>query len=585
MSNINTQIDLSSVNFDDIRSSLIDWLKQRPEWADYDFTIPGSASALLIDILTAMTYKQNVQSNFAMGERFLSTARLRDNVLRRSKELNYTTHSAVSSSATLRLQFTPDEPVDFVLIPQGTRFQAIGEDNTYDFVTLSNYTALRENDYIIDIEIVEGDYLNYEWEVTQNQNSFIIPNPNIDTSRLRVNVKYSESDQYWTEYTRNYNIVTNNPDATVYYLEEVNNKMFKIYFGDGYVSKQILPGNLVSVDYLVTHGSETNNITSFELQDVLTYEPTITVISPATGGQDIEEIDSIKMYAPLGLYAQNRAVVSSDYEYMIKQRFPQITSISVWGGEENTPPQFGRVCISALTGGNYTLSNTLKEEISSIFDDNKIIGSKRLSWFDPEITQIIANLRVFYNPAFTVETTSTLRVLIQNAMLEYQKRINRFNSTFNFSDFILFIKNLDRSFTDVICTLSLIYSYVPTSYSDLQSIFIQMNTELNPGTFETTKYYNENNILVFLKDDGYGNINEYTISDTSDIITKSNIGTIDYINGIISISDITIHSLFQSDTLDLHVDPVNYNITTKFQNVFNISATKSQIEIVKRLVS
>lgn len=583
MSTTNTQIDLSSVNFDDIRSSLIDWLKQRPEWADYDFTIPGSASALLIDILTAMTYKQNVQSNFAMGERFLSTARLRDNVLRRSKELNYTTHSAVSASATLRLQFTPDEPVDFVLIPQGTHFQAIGEENTYNFITLSNYTALKDDDYIVDIEIVEGEYLNYQWDVTQNQNYFIIPNPDIDTSRLRVNVKYSESDQYWTEYARSYNMVTNNPDSTVYYIEEVNNRMFKIYFGDDYISKAILPGNIVSVDYLVTRGSETNNIASFELQDLLSYEPTITVISPATGGQDIEEIDSIKRYAPLGLYSQNRAVVSSDYEYMIKQRFPQITSISCWGGEENTPPQFGRVCISALTGGNYTLSNTMKEEIASIFDDNKIIGSKRLSWFDPEITQIVADMKVFYNPAFTVETPSTLRVLIQSALLEYQNRINRFNSTFNFSDFILFIKSLDRSFIDVICTLSLIYSYLPSSYSDLQSIFIQLNTELNPDTLQTTKYYNDNNILVYLKDDGYGNINEYTISDSDEIITKSNIGTIDYTNGIISISDITIHSLFQSDTLDIRVDPVSYNITTKFQNIFNINATKTQIDIVKRL--
>ena len=158
----NNQIELSSTNFDDIEKSLIDWLKAQPQWAEYDFTVPGSARALLIDICSGIAYKQNVQSNFALNERFLSTARLRNNVLRRAKELNYTTHSPIAASAILRLKFTPDLNPDFVLIPSGTRFQANGTDTTYNFVTLSTYTALKENDYTVDIEVVQGDYLSYE---------------------------------------------------------------------------------------------------------------------------------------------------------------------------------------------------------------------------------------------------------------------------------------------------------------------------------------------------------------------------------------------------------------------------------------
>ncbi len=581
----NTQIELASTNFDDIEESLINWLKTRPEWKDYDFTVPGSASALLIDICSGIAYKQNIQSNFALGERFLSTARLRNNILRRAKELNYTPHSPISATATLRLQFNPTQLVDFVVIPSGTRFQANGNDSIYTFTTLSTYTALKEDNYIVDIEVVQGDYLSYEWTVSENQKYFVIPNPNVDISRLKVNVKQTTSDMFWTEYTRNYNVVENNSDSTVYYVEEIDKQYFQIYFGDGYVSKEIKEGNLVKINYLITAGSAANNILSFQLLDTLDYEPTVTVYEPSYGGQDIEEVESIKRYAPMALYSQNRAVTAEDYEYIIKSRFPQISSINTWGGEDNTPPLYGRVCISALTSGNYVLSESLKNEISSIFDDNKIIGSKRITWFDPIITQILTNMRIFYNPSFTTETPSTLRVLIQNSLVKYQEKINKFRSTFNYSDFIVFIKSLDRSFIDLICDISLNYSYLPDENSTFQQIDINLNTEIVTGSVISTKYYNENNLLVYLADDGYGSINEYTISDSSQILTKSNIGTVDYSTGIINIDDLKINSLFQSSTLDIRMDPVEYNIVAKYQNIFNINPTKSQIDFITNMAN
>ena len=576
----NVQIDLASTNFDDIENSLIAWLKSRPEWADYDFTVPGSASALLIDICAGIAYKQNVQSNFALNERFLSTARLRSNILRRAKELNYTPHSAISSKATLRLAFQPDNNVDFVIIPVGTRFQANGIDKTYTFITTSTYTAFKDDDYVVDIDVIEGDSLTYEWDVAQNQKYFVIPNPNVDISRIKVSVKDSSSDLFWTEYSRNYNIMDNDADSTVYYVEEIEKQYFRIYFGDGYISKAVLPGAKVKIEYLVTNGAETNNIASFQILDRLEYEPEIEVIEPANGGQNLEEIESIKRYAPLAFYSQNRAVTAEDYEFLIKSRFPQISSINTWGGEDNTPPQYGRVCISALTSGNYVLSNALKSEIESIFNDNKIIGSKRLSWFDPVITQIIPSMRIFYNPAFTNETPTTLRILVQSALLEYQERINKFRSTFNYTDFISFIKGLDRSFIDLICNIYLNYSYLPADLSEFQNLDIQLHMPLKSGTLNSTKYYNENNMLVYLKDDGTQSINEYTMSESNEILTKSSVGTVNYETGEIIITDLKINALFQSDTLDIMIEPTEYNLTARFENIFNINSTKSQIDFV-----
>ena len=334
---------------------------------------------------------------------------------------------------------------------------------------------------------------------------------------------------------------------------------------------------------MVTAGSAANDIAYFQLLDELDYEPTLTVVVPANGGNEIEEIGSIKRYAPLAFYSQNRAVIASDYEYMIKNQFPQISSVNAWGGEENTPPLYGRVCVSAMTGGNYVLTNALKTEIASIFDDNKIIGSKRISWFDPVIIQIVPDIKIFYNPAFTIETPMSLRLSVQAALLLYQERINQFRSTFNYSDFISFIKDLDRSFIDIITSIHLNYSYVPQDLRVLQDIDLQFMSEVEPSTLITGRYYNESNILVFLKDDGYGNINEYTEADTQLIITKSNVGTIDYKTGEIKISDIVINALFNAEALDITVDPVDYNITSRFQNVFNINATKAQIDFVRSL--
>lgn len=581
----NAQIDLATTNFDDIEKSLIDWLKNRPEWAGYDFTVPGSASALLIDICSGIAYKQNVQSNFALNERFLSTARLRNNVLRRAKELNYETHSPISATATLRLKFNPTSTIDFVVIPAGTRFQANGTDTTYIFTTLSAYTALKEDDYTVDIEVVQGDVLNYEWTVAENQTYFVLPNPNVDTSRLVVNVKSSSSDAYWTEYIKSKNIVNNDPESTVYYVEEVDKQYFKIYFGDGYISKAVLPGSIVNINYIVSAGAAANDILSFQLLDYLEYEPELEVIEPSQGGQDIEEIESIKKYAPLGYYTQNRAVTANDYEYFVKSNFPQISSVNAWGGEDNTPPLYGRVCLSAITGGNYVLSNALKDEIASIFDDNKIIGSKRITWFDPVIIQIIPFIKLFYNPSFTSETPSTLRLIVQNALLEYEKRINKFKSVFNYSDFMTYVKNLDRSFIDIICSFSLNYSYMPRDYTELQNIVVQFHTGLVPGTLISTKYYNENNLLVYLKDDGSSIINEYTMSEKTEILTKSDVGRIDYTEGSMDINALKINALFQSDTLDIQVNPTDYNISTKFENIFNINATKANIEFTNSMVN
>lgn len=581
----NAQIDLATTNFDDIETSLVEWLKSRPEWSSYDFTVPGSAGALLIDICAGIAYKQNVQSNFALGERFLSTARLRNNVLRRAKELNYTPHSPISAVATLRLKFTPDSAIDFIVIPAGTRFQANGTDAVYTFTTLSTYSAMKEDDYTVDIEVVQGEYLTYEWKVAQNQKYFVLPNPNVDISRLKVSVKNTDSDVYWVDYERSNNIVNNDPESTKYYVEEVDKQYFRIYFGDGYISKAISAGNIVRIEYLVSVGAAANNILNFQLMDYMNYEPTLEVIEASHGGQDIEEIESIKRYAPLGYYSQNRAVTAEDYEYIVKTNFPQISSINTWGGEDNTPPLYGRVCISALTGGNYVLSEKLKSDIATLFDDNKIIGSKRISWFDPVITQIITNMRIFYNPAFTSESITTLRVLVQAALEEYESKINKFRSTFNYTDFLSFIKGLDRSFIDVICNISMNYSYLPTSLRDFQDINIQLYNSMKPNTLISTKYYNENNLLVFLKDDGTGSINEYTMSETTEIMTKSAVGTIDYDTGAIDISELKINALFQSDTLDIQVDPVEANITAKYQDIFNINSTKSSIEFVNSMAN
>ena len=573
-------LNLASLDFDTINRDLKKFYKNKPEWSDYDFESDGLATTLLMDIHSAITYKLNVYANAELNETFLSTAKTRDAVVRKAKMMNYRIQSANAADAKIRLTFTPTGYPAQIIIPRYTKFNAQDiNGNNFNFITTQTYYCTPDSNYnyIIDIEVVQGELLEYIWEVSNNQKIFTIPNAGVDTRRMTVLVKQSSSDLNWVNYTESENIINNTSTSTVYYVQEGAGQLFEIYFGDNNVGKAISNGNIVKISYITTDGVNGNNLTEFNLLDTLDYPCEVKTITPSANGKNIESISSIKRYAPLVRNAQNRAVNASDFEAIVKEKISQIDSVSTWGGEDNNPPIYGKVCISAITSSNYELSDTLKEKVENLFNGNNIIGSKQLYWVNPQIINIIPNLSVYYDIATSL-SRNDLELILRYGISVYNQSARKFNYEFDVTSFTSFLKSLNSSFSDIIISNTLQYQLY--DYSNLDSISIEFQNGLKENTIESNKYFNSDNQLCLLKDDGKGNINEYVNNNSTFIINNANVGTINYSTGSISIGKVQISSVLGDSYFRLNVTPTSNKILSKHNILLNIPYDAAVINLI-----
>ncbi len=573
-------LNLASLDFNTINRDLKAYYKNKPEWSDYDFESDGLATTLLMDIHSAITYKLNVYANAELNETFLSTAKTRDAVVRKAKMMNYRIQSANAATATLRLTFNVSGYPAQIIIPKYTKFNAQDiNGNNFNFITTQTYYCIPDSDYnyIIDIEVVQGELLEYTWVVSNDQTIFTIPNKGVDTRRMHVQVKQSDSDLNWVTYTESENIIDNTETSTVYYVQEGAGELFEIYFGDNKVSKAISNGNILKVTYITTDGLSGNNLTIFNLLDTLDYPCEIKTIIPSANGKNIESISSIKRYAPLVRNAQNRAVNASDFEAIIKEKISQIDSVATWGGEENNPPIYGKICISAITSSNYELSDTLKEKVSKLFNSNNIIGSKQLYWVEPQIINIIPNLQVYYDST-TPLSQSDLELILRYGINVYNQSVRGFNYEFDVSTFIGFLKSLNSSFLDIIVNNTLQYQI--ENYANINSVSIEYQNGLKENSIESNKYFNDNNLLCLLKDDGKGNINEYVNNNGTYIINKSNVGAVNYSTGSITVNSVSISNVLGDTYFRLNSTPSSNKIASEHNIILAIPYDTAVINMV-----
>jgi hypothetical protein len=572
-------LNLASLDFNTIANDLKTFFKNKPEWADYDFESEGLATTLLMDIHSAITYKLNVYANAELNETFLSTARTRDAVVRKAKMLNYRIQSASGADAKLKLTFAPTTYPAQIIIPKYTRFSAQDMNgNSFNFLTMQTYYCYPDNEYnyTVEIEVVQGDLYNYNWKVANNQKVFTIPNKGVDTRRMQVQVKSSESDLNWVTYTENNNIVDNNENSTIYYIQEGANELFEIYFGDDKSGKAIKDGNIIQVTYNVTEGANGNSLTSFTLLDTLDFECEVETVRPSSNGKDIESISSIKRYAPMFRNSAGRAVNADDFAAIIKQKVPQIDKISTWGGEENIPALYGKVCISAITISDYELGDTLKEQISSLFDSNNIVGSKQLYWVDPQIINLIPSLQVYYNSTSSL-SKSDLELILRYGISVFNTSERSFNYEFDLTTFTEFLKGLNSAFLDIIVENKLQYNTLDYSY--INNLNIKFQNAITTKSLMSNKYYNDNNLIAFLKDDGRGYINEYVNNNGVDVVSKSQVGTIDY-NGRVQINELTINQLLGDSYFRINVTPESNKIVTSQNVLLNIPYDIATINLI-----
>ena len=437
------RLRVTELDFDTIKTNLRTFLNQQSEFTDYDFE--GSGLSVLLDVLAYNTHYNGYYLNMVANESFMDTALLRDSVVSHAKSLGYVPYSMRAPIATINFLVTAATSTAGTLtIPSGYSFLSNQIDSkVYNFVVLEDTTVTKANSsyYFENLDIYEGQLITYSFthnQATNPKQVFTLPDSNIDTTTIKVTVSPSSISTAVTVYNLVTDILDVDSTSAVYYLQESKNGQYQIYFGNDIVGKSIPDGGIISVRYLLTNGTTANKANNFVAALTLTDSLaatltnfTITPVSAASGGAERESVDDIKFGAAAQFTTQNRLITTKDYESYLKRNYPSIDSISVWGGEEEVPPVYGKVFVSLKPKENYYISETEKQRIVDEIIKPKSIVSVDTIIRDPEYLYLLIENYVEYNTNKTTQTAEALKSSIRNAILLYRNtNLNKFGSTF-----------------------------------------------------------------------------------------------------------------------------------------------------------
>ena len=554
---------LAELDFDDIKVNLKQFLTNYRDkddnliFKDYDFD--ASSLSILIDLLSYNTHYNAYLANMVANEMFLDSVVKRESAVSIAKHLGYTPLSYRSARA--RVTFTIPNPIGTpatLTLPKFSSFTTTINGILYSFSNLDSATIKPTNgEYTFtDIEIVEGVPLSYTYrvDVSGPGEKYTIPNKNIDTTTIRVTVQTSYAELTTTTYTLADNLEGASATSKIFYLEENPTGYYEIYFGDDVLGKKLSSGNLVRIEYLVSNGSDCNVSNDIEQSFSLgtqvggvTLPSTILASSNSTGGDVADTIEEIKFKAPRFLSSFNRAVTANDYKAIIEANYPLVESISVWGGEENVPPLYGKVIISLKPYSGFTISTELKNKIKQDILADKKMMTIIPEFVDPNYLYIGLDTKVRYDPKNSRYTENEIGILVQGKINEYfSTELQKFDKDFIYSKLSKNIDSVDQSIIGNVSSFKLQKRISPTinvvnSYSGPNTI--KYANKITSGTIQSTAfYYNINSEIkaVYLKD-------SYVTTTTGEIDLidfyndkklTSAVGTIDYTKGIISLPEL-----------------------------------------------
>ena len=452
-----TNLNVTELDFADIKNNLKNFLKQQTEFNDYDFD--GSGLNVLLDVLAYNTHYNALNAHYSLNESFLDSAQIRGNVVTRAKLLGYTPRSVLSPRAKVDIVVniageTGTIPSTLQLA-RGTKLNTVVSGEEFQFIVLENQTAtlseVTANTYTFnDVIIVEGTTRELKYRVDndiENQ-KFQLSDYDADTSTLRVRVQANEESTAFDVYTKFESLKGIDSTSKVYYLQENPSGYYEVYFGDGVTGFKPTNNNIVTIDYVITKGKESNGANSFTMVDEIGgYDSiVVTLDTAAAGGADEETMESIRFNAPLTFISQNRAVTADDYAAIIKKEFSNIDSISTWGGEDNDPPDYGRVyvCIKPLLAN--TLTTAEKTNITGSILKGKNVVSITPQIVDPNFTYLELDVAFKYNPNLTDRSSVELQSVVRDTITDYNfNNLNKFDGVFRHSQLTRNIDNSDPS--------------------------------------------------------------------------------------------------------------------------------------------
>jgi hypothetical protein len=504
----NNTIQISDLDFDSIKTNLKTFMRSQTKFKDYDFE--GSGLSVLMDVLAYNTHYNAYYLNMVANEMFMDTATMRGSVVSHAKLLNYTPKSAQAPTAFITLQCNQISSASLTL-PKFTKFQSEAIDGVnYSFITKDTYTVnvVDNAATFTDLEIVQGQpiSLRYTYDASTNsKQTFLLPDGNIDTSTLLVQIQESSTNTSIQTYTLAQDISKVNSDSQVYYLQESLKGYYEIYFGDNVLGKSLLDGNIVLLSYIVTEGQSSSGANNFVLMD--TFASGNNIIYPlvmSSKGSEKESIDSIKMSAPKSYSSQGRAVTSADYISVLQNNNLgySFDSINVWSGTEETPPAYGQVFISIKPTGGYVLTKTQKNKLINGVIKPASVVTVVPTILDPDYTYLKITSNVLYDQKRTLLSSNQIETNAKASILDFSKKtLNTFNSIFVMADLITTIKNSETSILADEVSIQVQKKFFPTLNTPNDYI-LNFGIELERGiyssginSFPTFKYYTQTQLL------------------------------------------------------------------------------------------
>jgi hypothetical protein len=445
---IDNNLRVDELNFEGIKTNFKKYLQSQDQFRDYNFD--GAGISVLLDLLAYNTYYNSFYLNMVAGEAFLSTARKRNSVVNLASSLNYVPRSTSSASITGTLALTVVGSPTSIIIPEFTEFNGTIDGVSYKFLNTNSKTIF-SNDGVFSGTIIlkEGTLITTRYTVVSSDadQRFLIPNSTVDTTTLSVSVLNSAVDSTSRTFTPAENLVEIDATSLVYFLQETEDGLYELKFGDGTFGTSLDNGNIVVIRYLVSSGALANDITALTYSDTITNvtTATFTAVNPAAGGSARESVTQIKFNAPKSYEAQNRVVTSEDYKALLLKQ-PNVDSVVVWGGEDNDPPSYGRVYIAIRPTSGEVLTATEKQNlITSIINPKKVLTISH-EIVDPEYLYISITSTVKYEADKTILSQDAMAALVEETIKNYNDSdINQFGKYFRYSKLSRLIDASERS--------------------------------------------------------------------------------------------------------------------------------------------
>lgn len=554
----NNAIRVSDINFDQIKTNLKAFLSDQTEFLDYDFE--SSTMSVLLDLLSYNTYYNAFYLNMVGNEMFLDSAQLRNSVVSRAKQLNYIPRSARGATATLSLSIDPPGDPTFYTVAANTKFTSTVDGISYTFVTseATSLTPSSNGTFTGSVDVVEGEPLQQRFTVSSSSPvRYILPNDNVDTTSLIVRTQESSSNTSITSYNLNTDISAANSISKIYFVQENEDNKYEVYFGDNVFGQKPKDGNIVIIDYRVVSGPAVNGANTFS------GDFTVTTTTPAQGGAFNESIDSIKYNAPFKFQAQDRLVTANDYKNIILAENGDIQSISVWGGEENSPPIYGKVfvCVKPINGS--VISSTRKSTLVSNLKTRNVV-SIDTEFVDATYLYINPTITIRYNPRTTSLTASELNSKVQSALISYETNsLGNFGNKFYVSNLTEILRAADNSFISCDIPFTIERRFVPITNATTTYQLEFGNAVHHPhdghlGAISSSGF-TIGGETVFFEDDGFGVLKSFILVTGNKVTRNANFGTVDYETGLITIFN-TLITDYVGSAISVFMRPKESNI-------------------------